>query len=89
MSFKSYRVEETEVGVQAAWTEQTEDNLPDADVLVEVRYSSVNYKDALSASGNKGVTKAYPHTPGIDAAGVFLESSDSRFKAGDEVVMKW
>ncbi|HQX75444.1 MAG TPA: hypothetical protein PL074_03990, partial [Thermoflexales bacterium] len=45
-------------------------SLPDNDVLVRVAYSSLNYKDALSASGNTGVTKTYPHTPGIDAAGV-------------------
>ena len=45
------------------------DSLPAGDVLVRVRYSSLNYKDALSATGNPGVTRNYPHTPGIDAAG--------------------
>lgn len=45
-------------------------DLPQGEVLIRVRYSSLNYKDALSASGNKGVTRHYPHTPGIDAAGV-------------------
>ncbi|MDD5370098.1 MAG: hypothetical protein PHQ40_13515, partial [Anaerolineaceae bacterium] len=43
--------------------------LPHGDLLVRVRYSSLNYKDALSASGTHGVTRHYPHTPGIDAAG--------------------
>ena len=42
--------------------------LPLNEVLIEVKYSSLNYKDALSATGNKGVTRNYPHTPGIDAA---------------------
>ena len=62
-------------------------DLPEGDVLIRVRYSSLNYKDALSASGNKGVTRNYPHTPGIDAAGEVVESSTSNFKAGDEVIV--
>lgn len=61
--------------------------LPDGDVLVRVRYSSLNYKDALSASGNKGVTRKYPHTPGIDAAGIVQESADNRFREGEEVLV--
>lgn len=62
-------------------------DLPEGDVLVNVHYSSLNYKDALSASGNKGVTRKYPHTPGIDAAGVVAESTDPAFKAGDQVIV--
>ena len=62
-------------------------DLPLNEVLVRVKYSSLNYKDALSATGNKGVTPKYPHTPGIDAAGV-VESSDSpKYKPGDEVLV--
>lgn len=68
-------------------TEKNVNDLPPGDVVVKVHYSSLNYKDALSASGNKGVTRNYPHTPGIDAAGVVVESSDSTFKAGDEVIV--
>jgi putative YhdH/YhfP family quinone oxidoreductase len=60
--------------------------LPEGDVLIRVHYSSLNYKDALSASGNKGVTRRYPHVPGIDAAGVVEESSSPDFKAGDQVI---
>ena len=67
--------------------EKSTEELPEGDVLVQVRYSSLNFKDALSATGNKGVTRNYPHTPGIDAAGVVAESSDTRFKAGDEVIV--
>ena len=48
--------------------------LPENEVLIKVQYSSLNYKDALSASGNRGVTKKYPHTPGIDAAGTVVQS---------------
>ena len=62
-------------------------SLPPGDVLVRVRYSSLNYKDVLSATGNRGVTKNYPHTPGIDAAGIVEESSDPGFKTGDPVIV--
>lgn len=55
--------------------------------MIKVSYSSLNYKDALSASGNKGVTRTYPHTPGIDAAGVVEESRSPHFKVGDEVIV--
>jgi len=63
------------------------DELPHGDVLIQVRYSSLNYKDALSAEGNRGVTKTYPHTPGVDAAGVVEESAVPDFRAGDEVLV--
>lgn len=59
--------------------------LPEGDVLINVKYSSLNYKDALSSSGNKGVTRNYPHTPGIDAAGVVIESKNENFHVGDKV----
>jgi len=62
-------------------------SLPGHDVLIRVHYSSLNYKDALSASGNPGVTKKYPHTPGIDAAGVIEKSEDPRFRAGQKVIV--
>jgi putative YhdH/YhfP family quinone oxidoreductase len=62
-------------------------DLPENDVLVRVHYSSLNYKDALSASGNKGVTKKYPHIPGVDAAGIVEESTDERFAKGDAVLV--
>ena len=62
-------------------------DLPAGELLIEVKYSSLNYKDALSASGNKGVTRKFPHTPGIDAAGVVATSSTSQFGAGDQVIV--
>lgn len=64
----------------------TED-LPDNDVLIHVRFSSLNYKDALSATGHPGVTKSYPHTPGIDAAGVVIEDRSDVFEAGRNVLV--
>lgn len=62
------------------------DELPKGDVLIEVLYSSLNYKDALSATGNRGVTKRYPHTPGIDAVGCVRASSVEQFDVGDQVL---
>ena len=56
-------------------------------ILIKVLYSSLNYKDALSASGNKGVTKRYPHTPGIDASGIVVSSISHQFAPGDEVIV--
>lgn len=56
-------------------------------MLINVKYSSLNYKDALSAIGNRGVTRKYPHTPGIDAAGVVVESLSEKFKVGDQVIV--
>jgi acrylyl-CoA reductase (NADPH) len=68
-------------------TTRTIDDLPEGEVLVKVAYSSLNFKDALSASGNKGVTRNYPHTPGIDAAGVVEASTSDKFKPGEEVLV--
>ena len=62
-------------------------DLPAGDLLIRVHYSSLNYKDALSASGNRGVTRHYPHVPGIDGAGVVEESTSTEFKPGDKVVI--
>ena len=62
-------------------------DLAAGEVLVRVLWSSLNYKDALSASGNRGVTRKYPHTPGIDAAGVVAESNSAAFRVGDEVIV--
>jgi len=62
-------------------------DLPAGDVLIRVHYSSLNYKDALSATGNRGVTRNFPHTPGIDAAGVVAASSAEDWPVGTEVVV--
>ena len=61
--------------------------LPEGDVLIEVHYSSLNYKDGLSAQGNPGVTRHFPHTPGIDASGIVLESRVPNFAPGDAVIV--
>ena len=67
--------------------ERSIDDLPQGEVLIRVHYSSLNYKDGLSCIGDRGVTRHYPHTPGIDAAGIVESSDSSEFKAGDPVVI--
>ncbi|MFH1993570.1 MAG: YhdH/YhfP family quinone oxidoreductase [Pseudomonadota bacterium] len=87
-TFKALVVQETkEKKYVRRIMEKSIDDLPPGDVLVNVKYSSLNYKDALSAIGNKGVTKNYPHTPGIDAAGVVVESHSPDFKPEDNVIV--
>tara|TARA_Y100000296_G_scaffold79282_1_gene103003 strand:+ start:4595 stop:5218 length:624 start_codon:yes stop_codon:yes gene_type:complete len=68
-------------------TQRSLDDLPDGTLLIHVHYSSLNYKDALSATGNPGVSRNFPHTPGIDAAGTVVSCDDNRFKKGDEVIV--
>ena len=63
------------------------DDLPEGPLLIKVQYSSLNYKDALSATGNRGVTRNFPHTPGIDAAGEVVADASGTFKPGDRVVV--
>ena len=75
-----------EQGFKRAVEQRSVADLPAGDVLIRVLYSSLNYKDALSAIGNRGVTKKYPHTPGIDAAGVVEASTVDQFSVGDEVI---
>lgn len=87
-SFKALQTSESADGrFETRLIEREIDELPAGEVLIRVRYSSLNYKDALSASGNRGVTRSYPHTPGIDAAGVVVESSTSDYAEGDEVIV--
>lgn len=86
--FEALLVEERpEGGFSRRIVERRVSDLPDGDVLIDVAYSSLNYKDALSAGGHRGVTKRYPHTPGIDAAGVVRTSRVDAWSPGDAVVV--
>lgn len=64
-----------------------QENLPAGEVTIKVAYSSLNYKDALSFSGNKGVTRNFPHTPGIDAVGEIIDCEGDTFAVGDKVLV--
>ena len=85
--FKAYIVKEAEGKFYPEIKSEKLENLTDNDVLINVKYSSLNYKDALSATGNKGITKKYPHIPGIDAAGIVVSSKSERFSVGEKVIV--
>lgn len=88
LRFKALVVQENESGeFESHMKTRKVSDLPEGELLIRVSFSGLNYKDALSASGNKGITRRYPHTPGIDAAGTVVESLVDSFKAGDEVVV--
>ena len=63
-TFKALESVKTEEGNKTSIIEKSISDLPEGDLLIQVNYSSLNYKDALSASGSPGVTRNYPHTPG-------------------------
>src|SRR5438034_3990484 len=87
-SFKAMVVSETADKQFVREIKQRElSDLPSGELIIEVKYSSLNYKDALSASGNKGVTRKYPHTPGIDAAGVVVDCSNRSFAVDDQMIV--
>lgn len=86
-TFTAYLVRKEGEGFKGSVERLSLSHLGQGDVLIRVVYSSLNYKDALSAKGNPGVTRKFPHIPGIDAAGVVEESNVSGFSSGDEVVV--
>jgi len=86
IKFKALRIEE-ESGIFSRTIKTCSGlSLPNHDVLIRVHYAGLNYKDALSASGHKGITKVYPHTPGVDAAGEIVEDRSGKFKPGNLVI---
>ena len=87
IQFKGFIVEEQEDRFVRNIKTRSVSDLPKNDLLIRVRYSSLNYKDALSASGNKGVTKKYPHTPGIDAVGTVVSSDTEKFLENEKVIV--
>ena len=87
MKYRALETTENDKLFENSIVEKDISSLPEHDTLIKVKFSSLNYKDALSASGNKGVTRNYPHTPGIDAAGIIVETTGDKFKSGDEVIV--
>ncbi|WP_228014033.1 alcohol dehydrogenase catalytic domain-containing protein, partial [Vibrio sp. OPT46] len=64
-----------------------ETQLPEGDVLIDVDYSSLNYKDGLAITGKGKIIRNFPMVPGIDLAGTVVSSEDDRYQAGDKVVL--
>ncbi len=86
-TFKALESTKTDQGNTLSIIEKSIDDLPEGELLIKVKFSSLNYKDALSATGAPGVTRNYPHTPGIDAVGIVEETKDQNFKEGDSVIV--
>jgi acrylyl-CoA reductase (NADPH) len=87
MTFKAYRVESAEGRIQGRIVNQDIDDLPPGEVLIKAEYSSINYKDALAATGSGKIMKKMPLTGGIDVAGTVAASDDARFRPGDAVLV--
>ncbi|GCL73822.1 quinone oxidoreductase [Paenibacillus naphthalenovorans] len=86
-AFKALVVEQSGNDVTSGIREMTIEDLPSGELLIQVVYSSVNYKDALACIANGNVVKTYPFIPGIDLAGIVKSSTDGRFQEGDEVLI--
>ena len=86
MKYKAYLVEENNGEYIGSVKELDTPVLQEGRLLIKVKYSSLNYKDALAATGAKGVVRSYPFVPGVDVAGVIIESSCDDFIPGDEVI---
>jgi putative YhdH/YhfP family quinone oxidoreductase len=87
-SFRCYYVEKDAAGrVHGRVQSLPVSDLPPGEVLIRVAYSSLNYKDALAATGHPGVARNLPHVPGIDAAGTVVQSDTRAYRQGDEVIV--
>ena len=85
-SFKALLIEESDGKVSSGFVQMDERQLDAGDVTIRVAYSSVNYKDALAATGSGKIIRRFPCVGGIDLSGIVVESADPRFKAGDPVI---
>ena len=85
-SFKALLIEEQDGQVVSAITQMDESRLDAGEVTIRVAYSSVNYKDALAATGAGKIIRRFPCIGGIDLSGVVIKSADPRFKVGDPVI---
>ena len=85
--FKALLLQQQDKQTIASIEQLDDSQLPAGDVTVAVKYSSLNYKDGLAITGKGKIVRQWPIVPGIDFAGQVLESTDARYKAGDEVVL--
>jgi len=86
-SFPAYLISSAPAGVSAAFTRLTPADLDPGDVTVRVHYASINYKDALAATGKGRIIRRFPCVGGIDASGMVESSASARFKPGDHVIV--
>ena len=86
-TFRAFVARSTDAGTRGAVEQLSLDALPAGEVTIAVEYSSLNYKDALAATGQNKVAASYPHVPGIDAAGTVAESTDPAWTPGTRVLV--
>ena len=85
--FPAYLISSTPAGVTAAFITMSDEALDPGDVTVRVQYASINYKDALAATGKGRIIRRFPCVGGIDASGVVESSTAPDFKPGDQVIV--
>ncbi|MGH8198382.1 MAG: oxidoreductase [Steroidobacteraceae bacterium] len=86
-AFKAFRIHEREGRIAAGFEQMTVDALTPGDVVIRVKYSSINYKDALAATGAGKILRKYPLNGGIDLSGEVVSSTDGRYEAGQQVLV--
>lgn len=86
-AFRALVLNQNDKTVSASFENLTIDDLPDGEVLVRVKWSTLNYKDGMILNGLGRLVRTYPHVPGVDFSGEVVSSSDDRYKMGDEVVL--
>lgn len=85
--FRAFRIDQRDKAIVAGFTELSLEDLSEGEVVVEVSHSTVNYKDALAATGKGRILRSYPLVGGIDLAGTVVSSADTRYRAGDAVLV--
>jgi len=85
--FRGFRIHRDEAGVRGRVEQLTLDQLSPGEVVVQVHYSAINYKDALAATGAGAILRRYPLVGGIDLAGHVVESAEPRIEVGDKVLV--
>src|SRR5687767_3130385 len=85
-TFKAYLIDKDASGLRAGWQQLDRSRLDPGEVTIRVEYSSVNYKDALAATGKGAIIRRFPCIGGIDMAGTVVHSDDARFREGDAVI---
>jgi NADPH2:quinone reductase len=85
--FKAFRIHERDGKIAAGFEQMEVDALTDGDVVIRVQYSSINYKDALAATGAGKILRKYPLNGGIDLSGEVVSSTDARYKPGEKVLV--
>lgn len=86
VKYRAFVIDRVDDNISATLSEKSLNKLEPGEVRVQLRYSSINFKDALAASGTSPILRTYPLTGGIDASGTVVESRSPSFKTGDEVL---